>query len=205
VREGLASVVELLGAVGERLAAIEKASRQSPHALKAQAEAVSEAVTDAVKTHVASMMEHVATLDRRLVGLASAEQVAAALQSDRDLMEKNFASHGETLQTLSGSAGAIYVRVRAMEHAVEDMRKASTEETERYDGILRAIEDLARIEERLSSRIEQLEARVAGADRERDRQFLTLLSELAEMVSRGDRGKFAERLRLFERKQEDEH
>lgn len=200
MRDGMKSMVDLFAAMGERLAALEKESTQASRAVKGQTETVASAVADTVRSQVAEMMEHVGALDRRLLGIASAEQVADAMQRDRDVMEKSFGEHGEQLQTLSGSAGAIYVRVRALEHAFDEMRKESEGDRTRFTELLNTLKEVMALEQRLSVRFASMENRIGETDVLRDREFAALLAELAEMVSKGDRARFAEKLRVFERR-----
>jgi hypothetical protein len=168
--------------------------------VKSQTESVAAKVSETVRDQVAEMMDRVAGLERRLLGLASAEQVASALQLDRETMEHGFAAQTESLQTLSGSVGAMYVRVRAMEHAYDEQRKKATEDEARLHELMVALKDVMALEQRLTVRIASMESRIGDAEVLRDREFAALLAELSDMVAKGDRARFAEKLRLFERR-----
>jgi len=153
VRGGVATMVGLLNSVGERLTALERASNASTHTLSSQPESVATKVGDVMREQLAETIERIAVLDRRLIGLARADHVAAALQEDRDLARERFGSQAEQLQTLSGSVGAMYVRVRSLEQSVEQLRRESADDKRRFIEALGVLKDIATLEQRLSARI----------------------------------------------------
>jgi hypothetical protein len=153
LRDGVASMLGLLTSVGERLAALERGSNLAANALSSQPEAVAAKVGDVMREQLAETIERIAVLDRRLIGLARSDQVASAMQEDRELARERFGAHAEQLQSLSSNVGAMYVRVRALEQSIERMRKDAADEKQRFADALAALKDVTTLEQRVAARI----------------------------------------------------
>lgn len=207
-----ARIDETAGSVGEsieRLASSSKAQTESVRRAldeaAARATASAAALAEDAKAATAGaadrLLERMSALGERVGALPDGESLFAMVRDLREFEESIRKERTEQTSTMSASVGAIYLRVRSLEQAMAAFKNLSEKEVEdsrmQLASLIERMAEVATLEKRLAKEIAAIQdlVRERGAERERDREIMAVLVEIAEAAQKHDRSGLAERLR----------